>query len=167
MTLASCAMQMTGSNPPASSDVALNAPGPLCLSMVTGWPLACSLWMLCSATSEAVAKRCRASANGVVRPTTAGVLLHQVFPVLHCRLSVSQSEKKVTEELQFSIHSCLSHDLIQNDGIVEEVVVCTSEIGQLSSGHCGVKWKVHDWRKLTPVTNEKDRASSKYLLALQ
>ena len=68
-------------DPPASSDVALNAPGPLwtALSMATGWPLACSLWMLCSATSEAVAKRCRASANGVVAPTTAGVCFIRCF----------------------------------------------------------------------------------------
>ena len=67
-----------------------------------------------------------------------------MFPVLHRRLSISQSEKKVTEELLLSIHSCLSHDLIQNYGLVEKVVVCTSEIRQLSSVHCGVKWKVHD-----------------------
>ena len=59
MTRALCARQMMDSKPPASSDEALEAFGPLwtALMVATGWPLGRSLEMLCSTTASTVGWR--------------------------------------------------------------------------------------------------------------
>ena len=91
---------------------------------------------------------------------------HEVVPVDQCDLSIPQLEEDVLELDLFWVTARLTHDLIQNNSLVECLVGSSSLVRELRARVSGVERKIHDWRKLAKISKEKAGATSKHFLGV-
>ena len=89
-----------------------------------------------------------------------------VVPVRHCDLSISQSEQDISELHLLWVLASLTHDLVQDHSLLEGLVGFSPLVRELSTRVSGVERKVHDWRELAEISEEKAGASSKHLLGM-
>ena len=91
---------------------------------------------------------------------------HEVVPVSHCDLGISESEENVSELDLFWILASLTHDMVQHNSQLECLVCGSPLVRELRTRVCGIERKVPDWRKLAEISKEKTGATSKHLLGL-
>ena len=91
---------------------------------------------------------------------------HEVLPVRHSELGIPQLKKNVTEVHLLRDLASLPHDLVQDNSMLECLVGCSSLVGEVSTGISGVEGKVHDWRKLSKISEEKAGTSSEHFLCM-
>ena len=91
---------------------------------------------------------------------------HEVFPVSHSDLGIPQPEKNVAELHLLQVLTSLPHDMVQDNSVLECLVGCSSLVGEVSTAISSVEGKVHDWRKLLKISDEKAGTSSKHFLCM-
>ena len=97
---------------------------------------------------------------------SGGSANHEMIPVGHCDLGISQSEQDVSELNLLWVLTSLTHDLVQDNSLLECLVGCSPLVGELTAGVSSVERKVHDWRKLAKVSEEKTGASCEHFLGM-
>ena len=98
---------------------------------------------------------------------SGGSVGHKVLPVGHSDLSISQLKTKAPEVHLLQVLASLLHDLVQDNSVLECLVGCSPLVGEVSTGISSVERKVHDWRKLAIISEEKAGTSSKHFLSME
>jgi hypothetical protein len=89
---------------------------------------------------------------------------YQMLPVSHGTATIPESQQDVTKKDLPGILASLTHDLIQDNGTIKLLICSTAKVRERRTRHHGVQWHVHHRRKLTKVSEQQDRASSKELV---
>ena len=81
--------------------------------------------------------------------------------VSHCDFGISESEDVSKLNLFWILTS-----LVQYNSLLKCLVGCSPLVRELRTRVSGIERKVHDWRKLAEISEEKTGATSKHLLGV-
>ena len=77
-----------------------------------------------------------------------GSVGHQVVPVSHCDLGISQPEQDASELYLLWVLTSLTHDLVEDDSLLDGLVGCSPLVRELTAVIGSIEGTVHHWRKL-------------------
>ena len=94
-----------------------------------------------------------------------GCPVDEMVPVCFSDLSIPETEQNIAEQDLAGILTCLAHDLIQNNGMIKELICCAALVRERCARHYGVERQIHHWRQLAKISKKQAGAPSKQLIS--